>query len=177
MNETLLKNLLVIGGVIVILLIVALIIRKTYHVQREIVIKAPLEKVFDYVRNLKNQDNFNKWVMVDPSMRKDFRGTDGTAGFIYSWNGNKKAGEGEQEIKTIVEGKNIETEIRFIRPFTAVASVKLTTESLSGNQTKVTWSNTSAMKYPLNIMVSMIEKMLSKDMDESLNNLKTILEK
>jgi hypothetical protein len=173
----LIKILPVIAGIIALLLIVALLIRKTYHVQREIIINAPLQKVFDYVRNLKNQDNFNKWVMVDPSMKKDFQGTDGTAGFIYSWNGNKKAGEGKQEIKTIVGGKNIETEIRFVRPFTAIAYVKMTTEPLSDNQTKVTWSNTSAMKYPLNIMVSMIEKMLAKDMNESLNNLKTILEK
>jgi hypothetical protein len=33
------------------------------------------------------------------------------------------------------------------------------------------------MTYPMNIMVSMIEKMLVKDMDTSLGNLKRILEK
>ena len=43
--------------------------------------------------------------MVDPDMKREFKGMDGTVGFIYAWNGNKRAGEGEQEIKTIEEGK------------------------------------------------------------------------
>jgi hypothetical protein len=55
--------------------------------------------------------------------------------------------------------------------------VILTTDEVSGSQTKVTWANASELKYPLNIMRSMIEKMLGKDMDTSLANLKNILEK
>ena len=164
-------------GLIVLLLIIALFTRKDYNISRDITINAPKQKVFDYVKLLKNQDNFNKWVMVDPDMKRTFTGTDGTAGFIYGWNGNKKAGEGEQEIKSITEGKSIETEIRFVRPFAGIAFANMMTDSISENQTKVTWSNASKMAYPMNIMLSMIEKMLAKDMDSSLVNLKTILEK
>jgi hypothetical protein len=86
-------------------------------------------------------------------------------------------GEGEQKIKSIAEGKSIETEVRFIRPFASIAYANMAVEAISDNQTKVKWNNSSAMKYPMNIMVSMIEKMLAKDMDISLSNLKTILEK
>jgi uncharacterized protein YndB with AHSA1/START domain len=169
--------LLAVLGVVVLLLIFGFFMRKEYHIHREVIIDAPLSKVFDYLKLLKNQDHFNKWVMVDPNMKKEFTGTDGTVGFIYGWNGNKKAGAGEQEIKSIVEGKRVETEIRFIRPFVSVAYANLITESLSDNQTKVTWTNASRMKYPLNIMLSTIEKMLAKDMDTSLQTLKSILEK
>jgi hypothetical protein len=169
--------LLALAGIVALLLIIALFARKNYNVRREIIINAPRQKVFDYLKQLKNQDNFNKWVMVDPGMKREFRGTDGTPGFIYGWNGNNKAGEGEQEIKAIVDGKSIETEVRFIRPFTGIAHANMTTESVSDNQTKVTWSNASQLKYPMNVMVSMIEKMLAKDMDTSLLNLKNILEK
>ncbi len=172
----LLTILFILISVISLLLIIGLFTRKDYNIHREVIINAPLQKVFDYIIQLKNQDNFNKWVMVDPEMQRNFTGTDGTVGFIYGWNG-KKAGEGEQEIKTIIEGKSIETEVRFIRPFVAIAYVKMTTESVSENQTKVSWSNASKMKYPLNIMLPMIEKMLAKDMDTSLENLKNILEK
>jgi uncharacterized protein YndB with AHSA1/START domain len=169
--------LIVIASIIALLLIIALFTRKEYNIKREVTIHAPIQKVFDYLKQLKNQDNFNKWVMADPEMKKDFKGTDGTAGFIYAWNGNKKAGEGEQEIKAITEGRSIETEIRFVRPFAGVAHANLITEPVSDNQTKVSWSNVSEMKYPMNIMLSMIEKMLAKDMDESLTKLKRILEK
>ncbi len=175
--EILITILLVLIGIIALLLIIALFTKKEYNVHCEIIINASQQKVFGYLKQLKNQDNFNKWVMADPGMKREFKGTDGTAGFIYAWNGNAKAGEGEQEIKAITEGKSIETEIRFVRPFAGIAYANMVTEFVSDKQTKVTWSNKSKMKYPMNMMVSMVEKMLAKDMDTSLSTLKNILEK
>lgn len=165
----------ILGGIIVLLLVAALFVRKKYVIRREIVINAPKLEVFGYLKHLKNQDHFNKWVMVEPDMKREFKGTDGTVGFVYGWNGNK-AGAGEQEITAITEAEKIETEIRFIRPFTGVAHADFLTEAISGNQTKVVWSNVSEMKYPMNIMIATIEKMLAKDMDTSLLNLKNLLE-
>lgn len=169
--------LIVIASIIALLLIIAAFTKKGYNTHTEITIDAPLQKVFDYLKLIKNQDNFNIWIMVDPDLKREFKGTDGTVGFIYAWDGNKKAGEGEQEIKAIAEGKYIETEIRFVRPLAGLAHAKLTTESVSDHQTKVTWTTSSNMKYPFNIMVSMVSKMLEKDMHTSLTNLKGILEK
>ena len=167
----------IVVGIIVLLLAIAIFMTKGYKTHSEIIIQAPKQKVFDYIKQIKNQENFNKWVMMDPDMKKELKGTDGTVGFIYAWNGNKEAGEGEQEIKTITEGKNIETEIRFLRPFAGIAHAKLATESLSDNQTKVIWNTESQIKYPLNIMLPIIVKMLQKDMGISLTTLKNILEK
>lgn len=169
--------LLVVAGIITLLLIIALFIKKEHYVKREIIINAPLQKVFDYVKMLKNQEQFNKGAMADSDRKKEFKGTDGTVGFIYAWSGNKEAGEGEKEIKNIVEGKRIEMEIRFAKPMAATGYIIMETEFLSGNQTKVSWSNSGKLKYPINIMVPMVEKMLPKDMNLSLLNLKTILEK
>ena len=57
------------------------------------------------------------------------------------------------------------------------AAVIFETESLPGDQTKVTLINTGTLKYPMNIFVPMAEKKFPKDMDESLSTLKKILEK
>jgi hypothetical protein len=169
--------LLVIAGIIALLLIIGLLMKREHYVKREIIINAPLQKVFDYLKLIKNQEKFNKYVAADPNRNNEFIGTDGTVGFIHSWSGNKNAGIGEKEIKNIVEGKRIETEIRFIKPMTTRASIIMETESLSDNQTKVTWSNAGTLPYPLNIMIPMFEKTFAKDMDSSLSTLKTILEK
>ena len=115
--------------------------------------------------------------MADADRKREFKGTDGTVGYVYSWSGDKKAGEGEKEIKNIIEGKSIETEIRFVKPMVASARVIMETESLSDDQTKVSWSNAGTLKYPINIMIPMMERMLPKDMDSSLSALKNILEK
>jgi len=76
----------------------ALFMKKDSLIQCSIIINKPKQEVFNYVKSLMNQEKFSKWVMTDPNMRKNFKGTDGTVGFCYAWDGNKKAGKGEQEI-------------------------------------------------------------------------------
>jgi hypothetical protein len=168
--------LLIIAGIIALLLIMALFMRKQHYVKREIVINAPSQKVFDYIKLLKNQDNFNKHAMAAPDRKREFKGTDGTVGYIYSWSGDKNAGVGEKEIKNIVDGQRVETEIRFVKPMAAIAQIIMETESLPGNKTKLSWSNAGTLKYPLNIMIPMMEKHVVKDMDGSLLTLKNMLE-
>ena len=169
--------LLVVVGIIALLLIVALLMKREHYVKREIIINAPRQKVFDYIKLLKNQDEFNKHAMAGPRRKKEFKGTDGTVGYIYAWSGNKSAGKGEKEIMNIVEGKKIETEIRFEKPIRISARVIMETESLPGNQTRVNLSNAGTLKYPLNIMIPIAEKNFAKDIDISLSTLKNILEK
>jgi len=168
--------LLVVAGIIALLLIIAIFMKREHYVKREIIINVPRQKVFDYLKLLKNQDKFNKHAMAGPDRKREYKGTDGTVGFIYSWSGDKKAGEGEKEIKKIIEGKRIETEIRFVKPMPAAAYIIMETESLSDDQTKVSWSNAGKLKYPINILIPMMEKMLPKEMDSSLTTLKNILE-
>jgi hypothetical protein len=173
----LIKVLIALVGIIALLLIMAFFMKTEHYVKREIVINAPSDKVFAYLKLLKNQDKFNKWAKADPNRKWEFKGTDGTVGFIISWNGNKDAGEGEKEITGIIEGKRIETQIRFVRPMVTTADVIMETESLSESQTKVSMSNAGTFKYPMNLMIPIMEMMFPKDMDESLLTLKGLLEK
>jgi len=171
--------LIVIATLIALLLLLALFVKKGYSVEREIIINKPRNDVFNYIKYLKNQDHYSKWVMTDPHMKKDFRGTDGTIGFVYAWEGNQKAGKGEQEIKKITEGERLDVEVRFVKPFEAIANTPFTTESVNGSQTKVKWGMTSQMKYPMNIMLLFMnfDKLLGTDLEISLGNLKNILER
>lgn len=168
--------LLAILGLAALLLIIALFLKKQHYVNREIVINAPRQQVFDYLRFLKNQDRFNKWAKTNPDRKIETKGTDGTVGYVYAWSGNREAGQGAKEIKNIVEGKRIETEIRFTKPMNVSASVIMETEALSDHHTKVNFINTGALKYPLNIMIPLAERNFAKDLDSSLVILKNILE-
>lgn len=167
-------------GLVVLLLLIALFTRKSYTIAREAIVKRTKNEVFNYVKFLKNQDYYSKWVMTDPHMKKSYAGTDGSPGFVYAWDSNdKNTGKGEQEIKRIVDGEQIGTEIRFERPFKNVAQALITASDLGGNQTRVTWEFSSSMKYPMNAMLLFIDfdKLLGKDMEESLSRLKGVLEK
>ena len=169
--------LLVVAGIIVLLLLTALFMKKEHYVNHEIIINAPRQKVFDYIKLLRNQDEFNKHAMAGPDRNREFKGTDGTIGYVYSWSGDRSAGVGEKEIMNIIDGKSIEMEIRFIKPMAVSATIIMETESLSPDQTKLTWSNGGTLKYPINIMIPMMERSVVKDMDTSLSTLKNILEK
>jgi hypothetical protein len=165
-----------VAGIVALLLIIAFFLKREHYVEREIIIHAPREKVFDYLRLIENQETFNTGAMADADRKKEFRGTDGTVGYIYSWRGNKDAGEGEKEITSIIEGKRIEMEIRFVKPMKTSAEIILETESLPGGETRVSWSNAGMLKYPLNLMIPMVEKHVVKDLDISLGTLKRVLE-
>lgn len=164
---------------VVLLLIIGLFAKKSYALYRDILISRSSNEVFDFIKHLRNQDQFSKWVMTDPQMKRQFRGVDGTVGFIYAWNGNKQAGEGEQEIKSIKDGERIDVEVRFVRPFAGIASTPFVVESVSPHESRVTWGMESSMKYPMSIMLLFVNmnKLLGKDLEISLNNLKKILEK
>jgi hypothetical protein len=173
----LLLILLILAGIITLLLIIALFMKKEHYVKRNIIINAPQQKVFDYVKLVKHQEEFNKHAKAGGERTKTFTGTDGEPGYVYAWRGDKNAGEGEKEIKKIVEGKSIETEIRFVKPMKATATMIMETEPLSDTQTQVSWSNAGRLNYPVNIFIPLLEKNLPKDMDSSLVTLKGILEK
>ena len=169
----------ILASIVALMLIVALFVKKDYSVEREIVINKSKEKVFDYIVSLRNQDNFSKWANMDPNMKKEYRGTDRTVGFVSAWDSNdKNVGKGEQEISNITEGERIDYTIHFIKPFDAKAKAYMTTESKGKNETLVKWGFSSSMKYPMNLMLLFMdmEKMLGSDLETGLNNLKTVLE-
>ncbi len=173
------KIIIAIVSIVLILLIVALFTKNDYAVEREVTINKPKQEVFDYIKYVKNQQNYSKWVMMDPNMKKEFKGTDGAVGFVYSWDSDlKDVGKGEQAIKGITEGEYIDMEIHFIKPFEGRANARMQTEALSENQTKVKWGFKSKMTYPMNIMLLFMnmDDMVGNDLQTGLNNLKTVLE-
>ncbi|MEO6315819.1 MAG: SRPBCC family protein [Chitinophagaceae bacterium] len=168
------------AALVILLLIIALFVKKEYALEREIIINRPVGEVYNYIKLLKNQDNYSVWNRIDPGMQKTYTGIDGTIGFLYAWDSkNKKAGKGEQEIVNVQQDERLGMKIHFIKPFEGMANAYLTTTAVAAGQTKVKWGLDSSMKYPMNIMLLFMnmESMLGKDLAAGLADLKTILEK
>ncbi len=168
----------IIGGLILLVLILALIAPKTYDVSRSAVIKKPKAEVFTYLRSLKNMDSWSPWAKKDPNMDKEFRGTDGEVGSVSYWNGNKEVGEGEQEVTKIIDGERIECALRFMKPFKSESDCYFTTEDAGDGATRVTWGFSGNNKFPMSIMMIFMsmDKMVGKDFEEGLKDLKANLE-
>ena len=175
------KLLFFVIGIVVLLLVIGFFSKKDYAVEREIVINKPKAEVFEYIKHLKNQDNYSVWAKRDPNAKKEYKGIDGTVGFVSAWDStNEKVGKGEQEIVKIVDGERMDVKLRFKTPFgMSNDDGYFITESVSQSQTKVKWGFKGTMKYPMNVMLLFMnmEKMLGKDLEYGLKNLKTVLEK
>ncbi len=170
----------VLAVVIIVVVFRAASLSNEYIIEKSIVINKPVATVFDYIKYLKNADQYNKWVMADPNLKKIYTGVDGTTGFISAWDSDmKQVGKGEQEIIDINESKRIDYEIRFEKPFKGTSFAHLTTEAVSDNQTKVKWVFNGLRNFSMKIfhLLFSLQKALGKDLAASLLNLKTLLEK
>ena len=165
-------------GIVLLILLLAAIAPKTYNVFRSIEINCPKDEVFNNLKYLKKQDEWSPWAKRDPNMEQKFTGTDGEVGAISYWNGNKKVGEGEQELTKIIEGERIDSELRFLKPWKSTSDAYLITESVDAQKTKVTWGFSGKNKFPFSIMMLFMnmDKMIGKDFEEGLASLKKIME-
>jgi len=169
--------LIVIATIIILLLLIAAAMPKKYSLSSTTVVNRQQAEVFEYIRHIKNQERYSKWVMADPNVDLVYSGTDGEVGFISTWKSkDKNVGEGAQEIIKVFPGNGYEVEIRFEKPFKGTSYAVAKTEAISGNQTKVTTTFNTSMPFPMNAMAPMMKKMLLRDMDETSSNLKKQLE-
>jgi hypothetical protein len=168
---------IVLAAIIVTPLLMALILPKEFVIISEIEIDRPLDEVFEFVTHLKNQEKYSKWVMADPHIKMDYRGKDGTVGFIAAWKSNvKNVGEGEQEITKITEDQGYDVEIRFEKPFKGVSHANTRLKALSDYQTEVCTTFVTRTPFPMNAMTAVMKNTLLRDMDENSAKLKRVLE-
>ena len=170
---------LIIGALVVLFFVLSLAGPKTYAVDRSLVVNRNRDEVFEYVRNLENQDQWGPWGRRDPAMEKNTRGNDGEVGFISSWKGNKKVGEGEQEILRLVPNERVETTLRFFKPWKAESDAFIHLQDEGPQATRVTWGFKGVNKNPMSRVMGLfmdMDKTMGKDFDEGLQNLKEILE-
>ena len=163
--------------IIVLLLIAGIFMPKEMSIERSIVINKPLPEVFNYIRFLKNQDKFSYWNMQDPNAKKEYKGTDGTVGFVYAWDSeNSHVGKGSQTIASIDENRKMSFDLHFERPFKADDKSFMTTESQGTSSTRVTWSFEGVSKWPFNVMTPLMKGTLGDQLQTGLDNLKKNLE-
>ncbi|MES2677468.1 MAG: SRPBCC family protein [Pseudomonadota bacterium] len=171
------KLFLIIITIIAAALLVAAALPKDFKIEQEIVINKPRVVVFDYIKMTKTNNSWNPWIKKDPKIALEYKGEEGTVGFVSSWSGNNKVGVGEEEIVSLIPNEKIDLELRFVKPMKATNKASFTTTAIDENQTKVVWTMTGRTAFPANLICFFMQKEVKKDFAEGLNNLKETLEK
>ena len=157
---------------VALVLVLALFAPRKFNAEGDIVINRPTQEVFDYIKYLKNQENYAVWYKMDPKSTRNYSGTDGAVGATVEWDG-EKTGQGKQVITQIMEGKRIESELFFMGS-DQPAKALFTVEEEKPNRTEVDWSIVGETPYPFNLMNWFVD--MDKDFEDGLRNLKNILE-
>lgn len=165
----------VLVAVVGLVLVIALVLPNDYEVKRTVVINRPAAEIYDYVKYLKNQDEFSRWAEMDPDMKKTYTGTDATVGFIARWeSGNENVGVGEQEI-TAIDDRTIHYELRFGDPPAYTSNSYLEVQPIDEESSEVAWAITGHTPYPMNILNFNMDKWIAPDRQIGLDNLKNKL--
>ncbi len=169
---------IIIGGIIILILVVALIAPRDYDVERTIVIQAPKALVFSHVKYWKNWKDWSPWAEQDSTMQRFIEGVDGEPGSVYRWSGDPDiTGEGEMTNTGVKEMEEISYQLHFIEPWesTSQGYVRVS-DAESGTQ--VAWGMYGTMPFPWNIFMLFMsmDEMISKDFDRGLTLLKDLVE-
>ncbi len=116
------------------------------QIVKTVTIKGSKQEVFDMVKYLGNFPKWSPFLAEDPTQKYEVKGTDGTVGAQYHWDGNKGKDIGFQEIKKIEEGKFIGMQCDIQKPFIAKPTFDYYfTETANGIEVKQDFKVQSAL--------------------------------
>jgi effector-binding domain-containing protein len=167
--------LILIVGVVVL----GLIAPKDVTVERSLTINAPTDAVFTQMGNFRNWEHWSPWYRADPTSKIVYSGEDGKAGSSYHWTGDpKKTGEGEMTA-TEINGTSMKYALHFLKPWEQKADGFIKAEDAGNGTTKASWGFSAHYPFPWNAMLVFMDmdKMLGKDFEAGLKNIKDYVEK
>jgi len=175
------KSIAIVLGLILVVVAVVLAYAATrpdtFRIARTTIIKAPAEKIFARVNDLKGQRDWSTWEMKDPAMTRRYSGPDTGKGAVYEWEGNSDIGKGRMEITESTPPTKVVFDMHFIEPFEGRSTAEITLVP-AGEMTAVTWAMEGANNYICKVLTVFIDQdaMIGNEFAASLARLKTLTE-
>jgi len=169
-------------GIAVLVLIVGVLVfaaskPDSFRVQRTASIKAPPEKVFALINDLKGWNTWSPYEKKDPAMKRTLSGAPTGKGAIYEWSGNKDVGRGRMEITDAAPPSKVLIKLDFIEPFEAHNTAEFDLQP-RGDMNDVTWALYGPSPFIAKVMGLFfnMDTMIGRDFETGLANLKAVAE-
>ena len=169
---------------IVVLILIAAILAfaatkpNDFRVERSASIQAPPEKIFPLIDDFHNWPAWSPWEKLDPAMQRTLSGPASGPGAVYAWKGNSKVGQGRMEILQAAAPSRVAIKLDFLEPFEGHNTTEFVLQP-QGSATQVNWAMYGPNTYMgklMSVFMSM-DKMIGKDFEAGLANLKAAAEK
>ncbi len=162
-------------GLAAVLLLGGLMLSPRFTVVRSASIAAPPEKVYALVADPRRWKDWGVWSRRDPGMKITYTGPPQGAGAAWAWQ-SPSEGDGKMTFTAADPGKRVAYDLYF--PDFGTTSRGDLSFAPDGGGTRVTWTMNGDMGgNPLfRWMALFMDKLVGKDFDGGLTNLKTLAE-
>lgn len=172
----------IVGGAVVLAILAVLVLAAmkpdAFRVERSATMQAPPERVFPWINDFHRWLSWSPWEGLDPNLKRNYTGAPSGKGTVYEWDGNKQVGEGRMEILDATPPCKILIKLDFLRPFEAHHQAEFLLDQ-AGDGTRVTWVMNGRQPFMLKAMTLFfsMDKMVGKDFEKGLANLRSAVEK
>jgi Polyketide cyclase / dehydrase and lipid transport len=178
MSEVIIVIAILLALVIGVILILAATKPGHFSVRRTAAVNALAEKIFAVISDFREWRGWSPWENRDPAMKRTYEGSEHGKGAVYAWDGNKNVGAGRMEILEATTPSKILIKLDFIKPFEGHNTAEFTM-SPQGNATTVNWVMQGPAPFMSKVMQVFVsfDKMIGKDFEAGLANLKKLVER
>lgn len=168
---------IIVVGLIAVILTYAATRPDTFRIQRSISMNAPPERIFAILSDFRQSEKWSPYERKDPTMKRTFGGAASGKGAVYEFDGNKEVGKGRLTITDTVPHSKVTIALDMVEPFKAHNTVEYTLER-RGGLTDVTWGMTGQSPYLAKVICIFMnmDRMVGKDFEAGLTNLKAVVE-
>lgn len=171
------KMLIGVVALIVLLVVIAFLLPRTFKVEREITISAPPIPIYQMVSAPTNWPKWAVWNKRDPNMKLTFSGTGGGAGARWSWE-SATEGNGAMEFTEADPPRRLVYKLSF-PDMQMVSSGVIKLTAVDDETTKVSWTNEGdfGANPALRYLGLFMNKIVGPDFEAGLASLKVLVEK
>lgn len=147
-----------------------------FRIQRATSVKAPPEKIYPLINDLRQFNTWNPFATQDPNVKINYSGAPSGKGAAYDWQ-SRKMGVGRMEIVDTAAPSKIVAKLDFVKPMEAHNIVEFTLEP-KGGATDVTWAMHGPMPLISKLMTVFVsmDRMVGGEFEKGLANMKAAAE-
>jgi hypothetical protein len=149
-----------------------------FAVERSTSIGAGPDKIFPLINDFKSWTSWSPYENKDPAMKRTYSTATSGKGAVYEWDGNSQVGKGRIEIIDAAAPSRVTIKLDMIKPMEGHNIVNFTLEP-RGGATQLTWAMRGSCAYMAKLfgLFCDMDKMIGKDFEAGLANLKMLAER
>lgn len=169
--------LLVVAGAVAVVLTLAATRPDSFRIERAVAIKAPPERIYPHISELRRWTAWSPYEKKDPAMKRTFSGAASGPGAAYAWQGNGDVGAGRMEITEARAPSVVRIRLDFQEPMEARNVVEFTLRPRA-EDTVVRWSMRGPQTFVGKVagLFIDIDDMVGRDFEAGLASLKALAE-